>query len=633
MLTPAARAPAPRGPARRDPVLLALAGLTVLAAAWFLLDLASRQTQVAVFWWLQPPTDLGYVILSWRVARLPGLTAAARRFWFSMVVAGSFFAVGDTVQATLASVRPNTVSAEPGPFQGSCLIVGMLFPLAVLLTYPTGLGSRQERTRFWLDAGTVLAAAGVFGWYFSAGSADDPQALVGVLLVCGLSLVLVFAVVKLVLGSAGPITKNAAIVGAAATAIQGANTVTPAMLDSPHLDILLIARLVPSVLIVVGIRIHEREVATDPSVLTRRRTRPYSRMPYLAVAATHALLVGILADGLDMRVWGVVAGVILITGLVVVRQLAAFTDNARLLSRLDASLLEIRMREQRFRSLVQHASEINAIMSADGTVSYVSPGVERILGLRPEQVVGMPDPIEIHPDDEPRVRGLLAELTPTPGATVTYQLRAKHANGSWRWLEVITTNLLEDPSVQGIVSNCRDVTEARRFQDQLQYQASHDPLTRLANRTLFHERLAAAVRARRRNDELAILLIDLDDFKGVNDSLGHHAGDALLVTVAERLRSCVRPSDTVARLGGDEFAVLLLGIAELDITVVIERIMAAFAEPVPVAGHDLRIQASVGVASGMPEEPEILLRNADAAMYTAKRSGKGTYAYYQPAPV
>jgi diguanylate cyclase (GGDEF)-like protein/PAS domain S-box-containing protein len=448
-----------------------------------------------------------------------------------------------------------------------------------------------------------------------------------------MSLVAVFAVIKLVLSGSGPITRHAAMVGGACAAIQGvANALTPALLDTPQLNLLLPVRLLPSILIAAAIRIQELEVSADPAALTRRKTRPFSLLPYLAVAATHVLLLVILPRGLDARVWGVLVGVVTINALVVVRQLAAFTDITRLLGRLDASLLEIRLREQRFRSLVQHASEITTIVTADGTVTYASPGIERVLGLAPEDVVGRPGRYEIHPDDMHEVRRRISRLTRIPRASVTFQMRVRHADHSWRWLEVTSTNLLDDPSVQGVVSNARDVTEAREFQDRLRYQASHDALTRLANRSLFNERLSAAITGGRRSSEqIAVLLIDLDDFKSVNDTLGHHVGDDLLVTIARRLMSCVRPSDTVARLGGDEFAILLHGIAAEDTEHVVDRVMAAFEEPVVAHGHELRVQASLGVAAGQPDDPETLLRDADAAMYTAKKNGKGSFVYHQEA--
>jgi diguanylate cyclase (GGDEF)-like protein len=232
----------------------------------------------------------------------------------------------------------------------------------------------------------------------------------------------------------------------------------------------------------------------------------------------------------------------------------------------------------------------------------------------------------IHADDIAAQSIRFGHLEATPGASVTYQLRVQHADGPWRWLEVISTNLLEDPAVNGIVSNARDITVAREHQELLRHQASHDPLTQLPNRALFTERAEAAGAAQDRTQQTAILLIDLDDFKSVNDTLGHHVGDALLVGVADRLRNCVRPCDTIARLGGDEFAILLPLASEREATALAERVMAALTTPINAAGHTLTAQASIGLAQDASNDPDELLRSADLAMYAAKRSGKGTYA-------
>ena len=172
-----------------------------------------------------------------------------------------------------------------------------------------------------------------------------------------------------------------------------------------------------------------------------------------------------------------------------------------------------------------------------------------------------------------------------------------------------------------------------------EYHALHDPLTQLPNRTLFLDRLAlTATRLARRRDRIAVLYLDVDAFKAVNDRLGHEAGDQALVAVGERLSACVGPSDTAARLGGDEFAVLLDGLAtERDAVAVAVRLLRAIRAPIALEGQDLVVTVSVGIALGTSRsvQPTELLRHADAAMYAAKRRGPGRYAMYDPfqAPV
>ncbi|MBV8719821.1 MAG: EAL domain-containing protein, partial [Chloroflexi bacterium] len=213
------------------------------------------------------------------------------------------------------------------------------------------------------------------------------------------------------------------------------------------------------------------------------------------------------------------------------------------------------------------------------------------------------------------------------------EIRMRHADGSWRDFEVVATNLLGQPAIRGIVLNCHDVTERKLLEHQLTELAFHDPLTGLANRALLGDRLEHALaRAGRHEKPVGVLLLDLDDFKLVNDSLGHQAGDTLLNEVASRIRTCVRADDTPARLGGDEFAVLLEGIAsEADALAVAEKLVRALAVPIEVAGRDVTVGLSVGVALSTTSTTVVdLLRQADLALYRAKAEGKGTCAVFDP---
>ena len=205
-----------------------------------------------------------------------------------------------------------------------------------------------------------------------------------------------------------------------------------------------------------------------------------------------------------------------------------------------------------------------------------------------------------------------------------------------RQFEVLYTDLLDDENVHGVVLNSRDVSERKAFEEQLAHQAFHDPVTNLANRALFVERVRHAVpRARRERSRLAVIFMDLDDFKTINDSLGHAAGDAVLLEIAKRLDASIRPSDTAARFGGDEFAVLLedVGSAQ-DAADTAERILESLSAPLRLEGKELFVRCSLGIsiaegatAAGADE----LIRNADAAMYIAKRDGKGGYRLFEPA--
>lgn len=285
-------------------------------------------------------------------------------------------------------------------------------------------------------------------------------------------------------------------------------------------------------------------------------------------------------------------------------------------------------REQnaRFRALVQHGSDIIVVLDHEGSVQYVSESVVHIMGYQPDEVIEGAGLTMVHPDDVGPLSAHYAAVLATPGYHGPYQLRSKHADGSWRWLEVVHTNLLDDPAVQGVVLNFRDVTERKEVEDQLAHQALHDSLTGLPNRVLLADRLDHALtRAERDHSHVGVMFMDLDRFKLVNDTRGHVAGDALLQAVAQRLLMVTRISDTVARFGGDEFVVVDENIEDMDELIELgTRLCETMSAPYEVDGAELRATISVGVAIGHPGcSAEVLLRDADAAMYNAKERGGG----------
>ncbi len=293
-----------------------------------------------------------------------------------------------------------------------------------------------------------------------------------------------------------------------------------------------------------------------------------------------------------------------------------------------------RRSEARFQTLVQNASDVILIARPDATISYQTPSATRILGYEPGALEGKRLTTLIHPEDVEQALAVYTGVAFRAGVSVTTQWRVRHSDGSWRHVEVVANNLLADTTVEGIVLTLRDVSERKGLEEELKHQAFHDALSGLANRALFLDRLEHALaRATRSRSLLAVLFLDLDDFKLVNDSLGHAAGDDLLVAVAARLDSSLRGGDTAARFGGDEFAVLLEEISDLDeATQVAERIITELRAPLTIEDREVQVHASIGIAlpSGM-EGPAELLQAADVAMYAAKGRGKGRYEVYQPA--
>ncbi len=410
----------------------------------------------------------------------------------------------------------------------------------------------------------------------------------------------------------------------------------------------------------------------------------------------------------------------------------------------------LRANEGLFRAVWEHANDSVAILTPEGTYRYVSPSHVRLLGRTSEETMLVMPTANMHPDDLTWAGPRLAALLRTPGAVDTVEVRMRHQDGSWRWVESVAANHTDDPIVNGTIIHSRDITERKRAaealraseerlrtvvtntpvilfafdeagiftlsegqglaalglepgalvgqsvfdvyaeiptllahvrrtlagasftardhvggvvfetrwapsygpdgrrqgvlgistnvteqvraEDELRHQALHDSLTDLPNRTLLHARITAARGDGADVSPLALLLLDLDHFKEVNDSLGHTQGDGLLRVVADRLRGLVRADDTVARLGGDEFAVLLPGADATTAQRVAAALRAVLDAPLSVEGHLLRVGASVGIALSPAHgvDGTTLLRRADVAMYTAKRGRLGQ-ALYEPA--
>jgi diguanylate cyclase (GGDEF)-like protein/PAS domain S-box-containing protein len=303
----------------------------------------------------------------------------------------------------------------------------------------------------------------------------------------------------------------------------------------------------------------------------------------------------------------------------------------------EVAVLQHRRAEARLGSMIQQSSDIVMLCDASGSVRYATPALQRTLGVDPATVADRFVADVLNIADRESLTANLARLKVTPpGQTQTLEYDAQTAGGEARHIEIVGLNHLGTPDLEALVLTVRDQTERRRYEEDLRNQAVTDALTGLANRTLFRDRVMHALLRQQRhpNAILAVLFLDLDDFKTINDSLGHDAGDAVLQRVAAALDGCLRSMDTAARLGGDEFACLIEDVtAPEEVTALIERIHAAVGEPIELSDDRVvTVEVSIGVAygDGAASDAETLLRNADTAMYMAKAGGKGRHEVFEP---
>jgi diguanylate cyclase (GGDEF)-like protein/PAS domain S-box-containing protein len=387
----------------------------------------------------------------------------------------------------------------------------------------------------------------------------------------------------------------------------------------------------------------------DEAELEAADSQPFGVMlPYVAVlAALFTSVIWFASTGQSNPFVAYTRSALIL--LIVGRQLLTLLENRNLTRNLEARVAdrtaELFASEQRFHALVQHSSDVVTVVDPRGRVLYQSESIQRVFGYSATDLTGSDLSTLVDGDSAERLAAAMTSVAGTPYATTVEELRVRHFDGRWRQAEVTVTNLLGDPSVGGLVLNTRDISERKELQDQLVHEAYHDALTQLANRALFRERVSEALAARGPDDDVTVLFLDLDGFKEVNDSLGHLAGDHLLVQVADRLRESVRECDVVARFGGDEFAVLVESALDApDAEVVAQRIVDSLHEPFRIDTRDIHVQASIGLAAagvsgdggtGLIDEDgedgaEQLMRNADLAMYKAKSAGGSGFASYHP---
>lgn len=279
--------------------------------------------------------------------------------------------------------------------------------------------------------------------------------------------------------------------------------------------------------------------------------------------------------------------------------------------------------EAKFRAYVEAANDIIYSVSPDGRFTYVSPNWKDKLGHEPEEVIGQHFAHFVHPDDVERCTQFLIQLYEEGTKKSGLEYRVRHKHNFWCWHTTNASPILdEEGKVSSTVGIARDITERKFIEQQIEHQAHYDSLTDLPNRSLFSDRLEQAIRlAHRQHQQLAVLFVDLDKFKPVNDTYGHAIGDILLQQVAQRMRDCLRDSDTVGRIGGDEFLVLLPHVESSNSAIQIgEKLLQAISTPFRINAIDIHISCSVGIALYPDHGNTVLelIQAADQAMYVAK---------------
>ena len=580
------------------------------------------------------PLNLAVAALNWFASRQTVLDTGVRRALRIMCFGALSVFIGNCISVWYLLVLHSKPTASPADFfylsDSVLLLVG-------LLMFPLSRRIRVERWKLVLDAAMVLAGGVVLVWYFAIRPSADAQGdsttltlltyafpLTSLLLLLGVTTVLL----------RGPLDKNreafSCLVGGILVSIFSDLAFDLVLLETGERSASWTdgVYLLSYLLLIASAELYwKRPVAKGWTTADQEpRAQVLSPLPYLAAAAVFWLLASDALHPWTDPVSGLVLGATVVTILMVIRQFVAVRQNVRLLEETAA-----RQGEARFRSLVQNSSDVIILVNTAASVTYVSPSASRVLRYDPTALMDRSLFTLIDPDDRARAEAFFREATLARGVSAPTELRFLQPEGAPLHAEVIATNLLGDPIVSGIVLNTRDISERKRFEQQLLHQAFHDPLTGLANRALFRDRVDHALKlAKRQRHAITVLFLDLDDFKKVNDSFGHGEGDKLLVLAAERFRSCARAADTVARLGGDEFAILIedsTGPEEQQ--ALIERLTSSMAQPFMLSGNEVFVTASVGIAAAVTgESVSDVLRNADTAMYAAKRAGKGRFEAY-----
>lgn len=572
-------------------------------------------------------------ILAWRASRHADVSKRTVLAWCLVALAHGASIVG----TTLWIYFENYLGVQPFP---SWADAGYLayYPLmmAGLLLLVEKMRSAEERISFALDSSVILVGGGVVIWYFllrPISQASDGDTLTTIL-----SLAYPIGDLVLLLGISSLLLRRAAIASRGVVNlllfgvvlnfcgdfIFGYQSIAGTYETGNAVDSLYTLAVLP-----IGLAAHMQyvtagDVQAEASIRDDSTAR-FFWVPYIAVAVVYFVLLIVAFEHKEELIEYVIAVAGCVTGLVIVRQFMFVRETVK-------AGIALNEMQQRIQGIYSASTDAIGLADFSGTMTEVNDSFVSLTGHSREEIVGTMNYHDFVADDYLDM-SITPEIARESGRPIEYERVLIRKDMEARNVSTTlysVTGRHGTPAAMAVV--IRDITDRRSLERQLTHQALHDPLTGLANRALLLDRVTAALkRSRRHNTRIALLFLDLDNFKTVNDTLGHAAGDTLLITVAERLRTCLRASDTAARLGGDEFALLIedITIPGEEITVA-KRIIQSIRMPVAIDGKEAFVGASIGIALGSESiEQHDLLRNADVAMYASKKQGKNRYTVFE----
>ena len=615
-----AGSPRPRlVPGWLDRLVIVFAVYVVIGATWMPSGVGGPRVNFYLGLFYKQPAELVCVLIAAATARrvAPGPLRSA---WWSLALAFALYFIGDGI-----GLVSWLLGRDPFPGPADFFYCAWYLPLAAAALWLIRAAAVRVRwVQLSLDAAIFVVGFGAFFWFLVVQPAAA-HAHLGVLkealseaylALDSFSLLLLGVLLLAGSGNANGWRVPLLLLTGFATMFLGDIFWSLAKVRGYYVpggvyDVLYLACYLP---MAIAGPVQIRAV-TAPARETSRTSSALARsMPYAAMAAAFLVLILLGRGGLGGQATLMIGVVFALTLLLMFRQAVV-----------------LRMAEEHYASLVANASDVIMIIGTDGVVRFASPAATRTLGMKPVEITGKSLAELWGGEDGERLRSFLDEIAATTAGVVgPVELRIERVG---RVIEGVGSNLSDDPAVRGLAVNFRDISERKVLEEKLRQLAFHDPLTLLANRNLFRDRVQHALtRAQRGESRAAVMFLDVDNFKNINDSLGHDAGDRLLQAVAQRIVQTSRSSDTVARLGGDEFGVLLEGVRTAgEVQRLADALIRSLGTPFSLDGREVRVTASVGVAfSAIDSSAKALLSNADLAMYHAKAAGKNRHVIFQP---